>query len=160
VRRDLAPYSRQLMSDERTESTLHVLVVEDNDLYRAYLTMLLTDYGRMSVVSACTLKEAQDALCLAMPNAVVLDLKLPDSEGLSTLVTVRAFAPKSTAVVVLSGTGDELTAVEALRAGASEYLTKLQSSPTTIIRTVQRAVQQTRAFQELHDAIRAIRSSV
>src|SRR5207244_8380916 len=60
----------------------------------------------------------------ATPDVLVLDRRLPDGDGIDFLKTVRAQEPPSTAILVVTAYGDVENAVEALKAGASDYLTK------------------------------------
>ena len=64
------------------------------------------------------------------PDAVVLDLNLPDSEGLATLRAVLAAAPQMP-VVVLTGVADVEVARQALQLGAQDWLVKGHSIPTS-----------------------------
>jgi two-component system KDP operon response regulator KdpE len=74
------------------------------------------------VEEATTKREALDAVSVRPPDAMVLDLKLPDGDGVEVLTEVRRWTQFP--VVVLSAVGDEQQKVRALDAGADDYVTK------------------------------------
>jgi DNA-binding response OmpR family regulator len=81
------------------------------------------DHGRFAVRHVATLRRALDEIEAHPPEIVVLDLDLPDSNGVETLRRVLA-ATAGIPVVVLSGRTDERDALEAVHVGASRYLVK------------------------------------
>lgn len=101
---------------------LRVLVVDDEESIRFGLSRLLAQRGA-SCETAATMAEALAALERVRPDLVLLDLRLPDAEGLSALEKIRA--PRSDMrVVMMTGFGTIETAVAAVRAGAEDFLTK------------------------------------
>jgi signal transduction histidine kinase len=72
-------------------------------------------------------------------DALLLDLTLPDSQGLETVRQARGLFP-SVPLVVLTGVGDEQMALDAILQGAQDYLVKGQSQPELIYRSVQYAI--------------------
>jgi two-component system KDP operon response regulator KdpE len=104
-----------------TGSTISILVVDDEPPIRRLLrnTLAVQDYR---VVEAATGKEALDAARREKPDLVVLDLGLPDSDGLDIIRELRARSPVP--IVVLSSRGDEKGKVSALDLGADDYVTK------------------------------------
>jgi two-component system KDP operon response regulator KdpE len=74
------------------------------------------------VIEAGTLREAEAAASTAPPEAILLDLGLPDGDGLKLLAKLRTWS--ATPVIVLSARGREQDKVTALDAGADDYLTK------------------------------------
>lgn len=104
---------------------MRLLFVEDNthdaDLARIELTRALP---RLHLVIAPTLGEAWAKLEAGPPfDAMVVDLHLPDGSGLDLVVRVREHE-MPVAVVMLTGSGDERSAVTALKAGVDDYLPK------------------------------------
>lgn len=98
-----------------------ILVVEDEVPMRRFLCSALTSHG-FRVAEAGTLAQAERAATASRPAAVLLDLGLPDGDGLTLL---RQFREWSTApVIVLSARDREDDKVLALDAGADDYLTK------------------------------------
>jgi two-component system KDP operon response regulator KdpE len=98
-----------------------ILVVDDERAIRKLLRMGLTtqDY---EVLEATDGKSALELLA-QKPDLVILDLGLPDIQGLDLLRTIRA-RNESVPIVVLSSRGDEAGKVEALDLGADDYVTK------------------------------------
>jgi CheY-like chemotaxis protein len=79
-------------------------------------------------VDASCLAEAQEAVSTERFDAVLLDLNLPDGNGLEWIDQLRAGQP-DIAIVVITGSGDIPTAVEAMRRGADNFLTKPVDMP-------------------------------
>ena len=102
-----------------TSST--ILVVDDDTQLRRFLKTTLTGHGH-SVVEAGSVAEAIATIPRVRPAVVLLDLGLPDGDGLAV---VRAIAPPDRPpIIVLSARGQEGDKVAALDAGAEDYLTK------------------------------------
>jgi two-component system repressor protein LuxO len=105
-----------------TEGAARVLLVEDT----ASLAAVYSEYLRAAGYVADHARSAQEALKLAHetgPDAVLLDVRLPDGDGLSVLRALRRENPEA-AVVIMTAHGSVATAVEAMRAGASDFLVK------------------------------------
>jgi two-component system, OmpR family, KDP operon response regulator KdpE len=98
-----------------------VLVVDDEPQIVRGLKIILRGAG-YAVESAETKAEALDALSVRPPDAVVLDLVLPDGSGVEVCEEVRRFSRLP--ILVLSAVGDEREKVRALDAGADDYITK------------------------------------
>jgi two-component system response regulator RegA len=98
-----------------------LLVVEDDPALRQRLARGFEQRG-FSVETAATTEEA-DAWCADPPELVLLDLRIPGAGGLS-LVSRFKEADPATRIVVLTGYGSIATAVEAVKRGATQYLTK------------------------------------
>ena len=102
-------------------SARKALIVEDEAPIRRFVRMALEGEGWI-VVEAGTLREGLSDIATQMPDLVVLDLGLPDGDGIALLRDVRTWS--RTPVIVLSARADERDKVEALDAGADDYLTK------------------------------------
>ncbi|HRG97205.1 MAG TPA: response regulator [Polyangiaceae bacterium] len=99
-----------------------LLVVDDDATYRARLLRAFTDRG----LDARGAGSAPEALALARedsPELAVVDLKMPGPSGLELVAALKAIDP-TTNVVVVTGYGSIATALEAVRLGATHYLTK------------------------------------
>jgi len=105
------------MSDTTT-----VLIVEDDDALRERLARAFASRG-LSVRTAATAADAQREAAEDAPELVVLDLRIGQDHGLS-LIPVFLGCDPQTKIVVLTGYGSIATAVEAVKAGALQYLTK------------------------------------
>jgi two-component system cell cycle sensor histidine kinase/response regulator CckA len=120
---------------------LRVLLVEDDAAFAAFLGLALAAGKEPAVVQAVSdLMGALEQIRRASPDAVVLDLNLPDSEGLATLRAVLASAPQLP-VVVLTGVADTEIARQALQLGAQDWLVKGQLDPDVVQRAVRYAVE-------------------
>jgi two-component system KDP operon response regulator KdpE len=98
-----------------------VLVVDDEPQIVRGLRVILTNAG-YRVEEATTKKEALDAVSVRPPDAIVLDLVLPDGDGIEVCTDIRRWS--QVPIVVLSAVGDERQKVRALDAGADDYVTK------------------------------------
>jgi DNA-binding NtrC family response regulator len=99
-----------------------VLLIDDDPGIRFGFSKYLSKTGYHIVDVSC-LAEAQEALSSERFDAVLLDLNLPDGNGLNWIDEVRASQP-GIAIVVITGAGDIPTAVEAMRKGADNFLGK------------------------------------
>jgi two-component system KDP operon response regulator KdpE len=98
-----------------------ILVVDDEPQILRALTTSLRGAG-YDVVQAATGGEALSVVAVRPPDAVVLDLILPDISGIDVCTQIRAHS--EIPIVVLSAVGEERTKVHALDAGADDYVTK------------------------------------
>jgi serine phosphatase RsbU (regulator of sigma subunit) len=122
---------------------IHLLLIEDDDGDAVLFEELLLDATEtMNVQRAESLREA--APLLAGVECVVLDLNLPDAHGLDALRSVLERVPRC-AVVVLTGLDDEHLGVEAVAAGAQDYLAKGRIDGFVLGRVIRYAVQRRRA---------------
>ena len=81
------------------------MVVDDDDI-RRFICIALEMDGRFTVVeSACSARQAVDAVSRQQPDAVLLDLTLPDNQGLSALRRIHATVP-ACRIVVFTGRAD------------------------------------------------------
>lgn len=98
-----------------------ILIVDDDQQLRRFLRTTLTGHFG-AVVEAGTVADAIDAIHRVRPAVVLLDLGLPDGDGLGVLRVIPA--DQRPPVIVLSARGQEGDKVAALDAGAEDYLTK------------------------------------
>jgi two-component system KDP operon response regulator KdpE len=98
-----------------------VLVVDDERQILRAMRVILRDAG-FDVATAATVAEALDALALRPPDAAIIDLILPDGNGVEICRSIREWSEMP--VIVLSAAGDEAEKVRALDAGADDYVTK------------------------------------
>src|SRR3989475_12810416 len=98
-----------------------VLLIDDDASFQAALTELVRAEG-FSVEGAGSLGEARTYLSEHTPDLALVDLKLPDGSGLELLREIDSKV--STEVILITGHATVDSAVEALRSGASDYLTK------------------------------------
>src|SRR4051794_36690816 len=125
-----------------------VLVVDDEPQIVRGLRVVLRNAG-FEVDSAGTKEEALDALSHRPPDAVLLDLVLPDGSGVDVCRQVREWS--RVPIVVVSAVGDEREKVRALDAGADDYVTKPFGSQELAarLRAVLRRVSDTASGPEI-----------
>ena len=98
-----------------------VLVCDDEPQILRALRIVLRDAG-FEAMPASTAKEALDVAALHPPDAAIIDLMLPDGDGIEVTRTLREWTKAP--IVVLSAIGEEDEKVRALEAGADDYVTK------------------------------------
>jgi len=116
-----AATKKAVAADERLE-LLHVLVVDDDDAVRKACCTIAAGMG-FAVMSADSATAARAILKHQKVDLILLDLKLPGGGGLGLLEQVKALHP-DTGVVVMTAFASVASAVEAMRIGAGDYLTK------------------------------------
>lgn len=99
-----------------------ILVVEDETVIRRFIKKTVAGYGA-DVLEAGTLREAREQNTLWHPDLIVLDLGLPDGDGKQLIQDTRAVG-SDIPFIILSARDQESDKVEALLAGADDYLTK------------------------------------
>jgi two-component system, OmpR family, KDP operon response regulator KdpE len=98
-----------------------VLICDDEGQILRALRVVLGDAG-YEVVPAMTAREALDAVAVRPPDAAIIDLVLPDGDGVEVCRSIREWSEMP--ILVLSAVGDEREKVRALDAGADDYVTK------------------------------------
>jgi two-component system KDP operon response regulator KdpE len=98
-----------------------VLVCDVEPQILRALRITLRDDG-FDVIAAATAAEALDAAALRSPDAAILDLVLPDGDGIEVTRRLREWS--AVPIIVLSAIGEEEQKVRALEAGADDYVTK------------------------------------
>lgn len=105
------------MTDDRT-----LLLLDDDDVFASRMAKALAARG-FAVSRAGTAAEAIGLARQDSPEFALVDLRLPDGHGLDVVAELHAI-DQTTRIVVLTGYGAIATAVESLKRGASDYLTK------------------------------------
>ena len=108
-----------------------VLVIDDEPQIRRALTSILEIRG-FQVIGAADAGAALEATLEMTPDLVVLDLTLPDVDGLELLTKLRSYM--TSPVLVLSARADESDKIDALNLGADDYLTKPFSAGELVAR--------------------------
>jgi len=134
------------------EKPIHILLVEDNPGDARLIAQLLADAdGRHFEISAAArLSSGLERLCTASFDLVLLDLSLPDSEGLLTLRQLQAAQP-TVPVIVLTGLNDGKLALQAVREGAQDYLVKGQIDTQLITRAIDYARERHSVMLKMRD---------
>ncbi|MBT9383526.1 response regulator transcription factor [Pseudooceanicola sp. CBS1P-1] len=108
-----------------------ILLIEDETAIRRFLRVALESEGH-DVLEAASAREGLAQAARTAPDAVILDLGLPDADGLSVLQGLRGWS--EVPVLVLSVRADEAGKVQALDAGAQDYVTKPFSTAELLAR--------------------------
>jgi two-component system KDP operon response regulator KdpE len=119
------------VSEQEGATPARVLIVEDDRPIRRFLEAALTNDG-YEVVEAETGRMGLTHLLARVPDLVVLDLGLPDMDGMEIIARVREWS--QIPIIILSARGREDDKVDALNAGADDYLTKPFSVPEFLAR--------------------------
>ncbi len=104
------------------EHPIRVLLVDDEEAFSEVLARRLTRLG-LTVATASSGAQALRALAASPVDVVVLDVKMPDMDGLEVLARVKAAHPLIE-VIMLSGYTDLPTSINGLELGAFDYLLK------------------------------------
>ena len=142
-----------------------ILLVEDNPYDVRLIRELLSEAwpGKLEFLHSATIGDAIKRLPSPGSGCVLLDLSLPDTDGVNTVAHLAAAAP-DLPIVVLTGRDDETMALEAVRAGAQDYLIKGVEG-ALLSRTIRHAIERKRveahlAHQGLHDALTGLPNRV
>ncbi|MDH4082725.1 MAG: sigma-54 dependent transcriptional regulator [Nitrospira sp.] len=122
-----------------------ILIVDDEEAIRTSLRSILEDEG-YEVAVAATGAEALKIYGTDPPDLMILDIWMPEMDGLETLRRVKEFVP-ATQVMMISGHGSVETAVKAIKLGAYDYIEKPLSLENVTLR-VKHALEQYRLAQE------------
>src|SRR5262245_28934768 len=115
-----------------------VLVVDDSEFDRQLVTRLLAPLPGIRVVLAADGREGLAAIAREAPSVILTDLVMPDMGGLELVQRVRAEHPEIS-VILMTAFGSEEVAMQTLRAGAANYIPKLNLArdlPSTLRRVL------------------------
>ena len=125
-----------------SEKVIRVLLVEDNPADARLIQLYLTEAeGPPIEMERCnSLADAMTSIRRRKPDSMLLDLMLPDSEGLDTVRRIQAEAP-DLPFVVLTSADDKTLGLEAIQEGAEEFLLKGRINGEALVRTVRYAIE-------------------
>jgi PAS domain S-box-containing protein len=132
--------------------TIRVLLVEDNPGDARLIIEMLRDVSEseFALERVDRLRPALERLGAAGADVVLLDLGLPDSSGLDTFERIR-HGTTNEPIVVISGLNDERVALEAVRAGAQDYLVKGRIEGQLLARVIRYAIERKHAVAALRE---------
>jgi two-component system, OmpR family, KDP operon response regulator KdpE len=104
-----------------TEPSIRVLIVDDEPQIRRFLRTALSAHGYRVIEASCG-REAMTLTATERPELMLLDLGLPDIEGLEVIHRLREWS--TVPIIVVSVRGQEAKKIEALDSGADDYVTK------------------------------------
>jgi diguanylate cyclase (GGDEF)-like protein len=131
----------------------NVLLIEDNPADVRMIQELVAEVKNANLDLEYAVRLSDGLIRLASPgiDAVLLDLSLPDSQGLDTFIHLRSQVLE-TPVVLLTGLPDEELAIHAVREGAQDYLVKGQIDGHLLVRAVKYAIERQRLIGQLDKA--------
>jgi len=139
---------------------IHILLIEDNRGDARLLEQMLREAAGLEW--ALDWVEGLDAgiarLQESTPDLVMLDLGLPGSDGIETMLRLRSSAAALPALIVMSGLNDEDVALQAVQAGAEDYLVKGEVTGRLLARSIRYALeraQSKRALRHAHHELEA-----
>ena len=141
--------------------TLEILLIEDNPGDARLIEEMLRGTEELAqrvspdeyagrtpeLVRESRLEDGLETLESTRADVVLLDLKLPDSDGLETLETVHT-ENESTPIVVLTGLSDQQVGVQAIQRGAQDFLVKDEVTSELLVRTIHHAIERSRQERE------------
>ncbi len=127
-----------------------VLLIEDNPGDTRLIEEMLRDHPAAPFELTCVnrLADGLEQLALEQTNLILLDLSLPDSEGLDTFARVFAHSPR-VPIIVLTGNDDRSVALAAVKTGAQDYLTKNNLDGELLVRSMNYSIERKRYQEEL-----------
>jgi serine phosphatase RsbU (regulator of sigma subunit) len=141
-------------------SPIRILLVEDNYGDARLIREMLQEgpAGRFDFFYADRLSVAFKYLLPGSVDVALVDLSLPDSQGLDTYRQMRLQAP-NLPVIVMSGLNDENVALEAMQKGAQDYLVKGQVDGRQLERAIRYAIERAKILEELHHSQHSLRTT-
>src|SRR5512134_401891 len=132
---------------------LTVLIVEDDpdDVLLVRELLLYAQFDTVAVKVAERLDKALGELAARAFDLILLELSLPDSQGLDTLARIRLQSP-DTPIIVFTGHDDDLIGVQAVQSGAQDYLVKGQVTRRLLVRAIRYAIERNRMQLALREA--------
>lgn len=133
---------------------IRVLLVEDSEADAEWIRRVFASSNSISIEvhRAPSLLDALRALRLTAYDAIVLDLGLPDSSALHTVLRVRSQCP-DLPIVVMSGNDDSQFALDAISAGAQDYIVKTPESAQQLVRALRFALARNRQMVALRNSL-------
>jgi signal transduction histidine kinase len=131
------------------DKPIRLLLIEDSPGDARLIREMLDEAGPslFELVHLQRLSEGLQRLGEEAFDVLLLDLGLPDSQGLDTFFTVRSQMPE-VPIVVLTDLGDETSAIKAVREGAQDYLVKGQVNSNLLVRSIRYALERHRLVKE------------
>ncbi|MGC3976387.1 MAG: PAS domain S-box protein [Nitrospira sp.] len=138
---------------------IHVLLIEDNpgDIRLVRELFAQTPIRQFTFSHVGRLDEGIRSLSESLIDVILLDLSLPDSQGIETLIRMHA-AAHGIPIVLMTGLEDEELGLHLIQAGAQDYLIKGQTSAPLLARALRYAVGRKRLEEELREQTRFLQS--
>jgi PAS domain S-box-containing protein len=140
------------LSNMQSNSALKILIVDDAESDRvSYVRYLQSDSERSyRIIEAETLEEGLEFWQSQQPDVVLLDINLPDGDGLEFLEAIGTDQLiKKLPVIMLTGQGDERIAVRAMKFGAADYLVKGDVTSVLLLTSIAQVHENNLLFKQL-----------
>jgi len=145
---------------------MRILLVEDNKSDAAYIREMISeesgkdvDKAEYELISRDSHGKAMEYLAENTVDAILLDLSLPDSEGIDSVRRLIA-REKNTPVIVLTGLADEAVAIQALQSGVQDYLNKDALCGDLLVRSLRYSMERFHNLQEKEKLIRELQEAL
>ncbi len=127
------------------ETVIKILLIEDNPGDYLILKKMLkeTEYTTFKLTHSLKLKDGLQILQNNKFDVIILDLNLPDSEGLDTFLQILSKHPELP-IIILTGLSDEEMGVNAVKQGAQDYLVKGEFNGKLLARSINYAIERKR----------------
>lgn len=132
---------------------IHVLLIEDNEADAMLLTEILCEnrHTRFVVTHAKRLTDGLEKMQICLFDVILLDLSLPDSQGLPTVIKALEWAP-NIPIVVMTGMEDDEVAMQAVHHGAQDYFVKGYFDEHMMVRSLYYAIERKQLVAQLREA--------
>lgn len=144
----------------KIEKAHHILLIEDDPAFARLVKAYLSDVDLLSctITHVANLSDGRTALRKPSPSfaAVLLDLSLPDSSGFKTLETLLYHFPKLN-VIVMTGQMDKRLGVEAVKAGAQDFLVKGEFTEEGLAKSLRFSIERNSIINRLEETQRMAR---
>ena len=136
---------------------LNILLVEDNEGDERLIRELLGEQKliRFNIEKASSLKESEGKISNNKFDVILLDLGLPDSSGLETLIKLITLFPGLATIIILTGLNDTETSLKAVNNGAQDYIIKGQVDSEILLKSIIYSFERSRLNNELKTQIEA-----
>ncbi|MFQ5909527.1 MAG: ATP-binding protein [Thermoplasmata archaeon] len=143
-----------------TSLKTRILLVEDNPADARIVREFLAEAGasEFDLIHIERLSEAMNRIGKEPLDVVLLDLSLPDAQGLDTVANALQQA-SDVPIVVLTGTNDESLAFQAVQAGAQDYLVKWPEDGNLLVRAIRYAIERHRLTAELDRRVKELQAA-
>jgi signal transduction histidine kinase len=139
------------------KNELNILLVEDNEGDERLIRELLSEQHliRFNIDLASSLKESKSKISENQFDIILLDLGLPDSSGLETLIKFKALFPDLATIIILTGLNDTEVGIKAVNNGAQDYIIKGQVDSDKLLKSIIYSFERSRLNFELKTQIEA-----
>jgi len=123
---------------------IKILIVEDDAVDRAAYRRVFSRNDGFTILESDNVQEGLDLMRREAPDCILLDYRLPDGSGIDFITRCQQGASEgAAAIIMVTGQGSEQTAVEAMKLGAVDYITKEEVADGVLLRNILSAIERT-----------------